>query len=170
MLDFGQVLGRYQPATFLHQAALKSVFSNPFTKYRNCDTSSQRHCDDQSNHSCDMKSETIGKRVVRIRKLKGWNQATLVRESKLPQSTVGSIENDSRTKESSALIDIAHALGVDAYYLKTGKGSIPDVLLTTDERKIVEAFRLFGAEMKMSWLMLAEAKLAEQESVKNIAA
>lgn len=117
-----------------------------------------------------MKSETIGKRVVRIRKLKGWNQATLVRESKLPQSTVGSIENDSRTKESSALIDIAHALGVDAYYLKTGKGSIPDVLLTTDERKIVEAFRLFGAEMKMSWLMLAEAKLAEQESVKNIAA
>jgi len=99
--------------------------------------------------------ETIGQRVIRVRNEKGWNQARLVRESKLPQSTIASIENDSRTKESSAIIEVAHTLGVDAYWLKTGKGSRGGVELSADEQLILEAFRQFPDDRRDDWLFTA---------------
>lgn len=105
--------------------------------------------------------ETIGQRVIRTRKEKGWNQATLVRESKLPQSTIASIENDSRTKESSAIIDVAHTLGVDAYWLKTGKGERYSRHLSDAERRIIDGYRLMERPVQEFWLQSADAKIAD---------
>ncbi|WP_150428850.1 helix-turn-helix transcriptional regulator [Dechloromonas sp. CZR5] len=114
------------------------------------------------NNSCDM--ETIGQRVKRIRSDKGWNQSDLVRHSKLPQSTVASIENDSRTKESSALIDVAHTLGVSAYWLKTGKGEPSAHKLSQEEQTIIEGYRLLEPAAKEMWLLVAHSKISEAET------
>lgn len=120
------------------------------------------------NHSRDM--ETIGERVKRIRATKGWSQADLVRNSKLPQSTVASIENDSRTKESSALIDVAHALGVDAYYLKTGLGEARQKKqLSLDEETILAGFSLLDPETREDWLNSAKRRIARHTEQTNAA-
>lgn len=114
---------------------------------------------------------TIGQRVIAVREEKGWNQAKLVRESKLPQSTVASIENDSRTKESSALIDVAHTLCVDAYWLKTGKGNrLGGRQLSEDEEALLNALPLIDQDVRESWIELAKKKLGRHEAGKQKAA
>lgn len=65
-------------------------------------------------------NESLGARLARLRKAKGLSQEQLRKLAGVGQSTIASIENGSRTKVPGSLIDIAHALGVDAYYLKYG--------------------------------------------------
>jgi transcriptional regulator with XRE-family HTH domain len=63
--------------------------------------------------------ETLGERISRIRKLRGLSQTQLGDMAECGQSTISMLENNERT-ERPDLILIAHALGVDAYWLKTG--------------------------------------------------
>jgi len=64
--------------------------------------------------------ETIGQRLRNAREKRGMTQDQLAAESGIAQSTIQGIEDGSRGKRPSSLIELAHALGVDAYYLKTG--------------------------------------------------
>lgn len=64
--------------------------------------------------------ESLGDRLARLRKAKGLSQDELAKLAGVGQSTVAGIEKNARSKQPAALIDIAHALGVDAYYLKYG--------------------------------------------------
>lgn len=114
--------------------------------------------------------ETIGQRVIAARLAKKWRQSDLVRESKIPQSTIASIEGDKRTSEPSAiLIDLAHLLDVSAYWLKTGKGQRSPSQLSNEEQRLLAGFRLLGREAQEMWLMAADAKIAEADKQTKVA-
>jgi len=66
--------------------------------------------------------ETTGERVTRLRTALELTQDQLAKKAGVAQSTINGIEKGARQKMPSSLIEIAHALGVDAYWLKTGKG------------------------------------------------
>ncbi|MRR49349.1 MAG: XRE family transcriptional regulator [Rhodocyclaceae bacterium] len=64
--------------------------------------------------------ETLGDRLSRLREDKRLTQTQLAKLAGVGQSTVAGIESGARSTVPGSLIDIAHALGVDAYYLKHG--------------------------------------------------
>lgn len=64
---------------------------------------------------------TLAERMKAIRDQKGWSQTELARRSGVKQSFIGALEAKNQ-KTSGFLPELAHALGVDAYWLKTGKG------------------------------------------------
>jgi transcriptional regulator with XRE-family HTH domain len=68
--------------------------------------------------------ESLGERLARLRKAKGLTQDQLAKLAGVGQSTVGGIEKNARAKIPGSLIDIAHALGVDAYYLRYGVSAL----------------------------------------------
>lgn len=115
--------------------------------------------------------ETLAERVIRLREAKGWEQKDLVRESGLPQSTVASIEKGDRGKARSPLVELAHALNVDAYYLKTGEGNPHGTMkLSEDERTLLAALPLLDEDVRDSWIELAKKKLNRLEASKQNAA
>lgn len=67
--------------------------------------------------------ETLGERVTRLRKALELTQDELAKKAGVGQSTINGVEKGARQKMPSSLIEIAHALGVDAFWLKTGNGS-----------------------------------------------
>lgn len=81
--------------------------------------------------------ETLGERVKRLRTAKQLTQEKLAEMAGLKQSTIVGIEKSERTKRPSSLIEIANALGVDAYYLKYGVESI-----IAGDKRINEVARL----------------------------
>lgn len=76
------------------------------------------------------------------------------------QSVIASLENG-QNKSSSYIPEIAKALRVDAYWLKTGKGERSLSGLSATEQRIIAGYRLMGPEGKAMWLMTADAKIAE---------
>lgn len=116
--------------------------------------------------------ETLAERVIRLREAKGWKQKDLIRESGAPQSTVASIENGDRSKAPSSIVEIAHALGVDAYYLKTGEGSPrgPCREFSKDEELLLAAFPLLDKGTRRSWLLTAEDVIEQDGARKQSAA
>lgn len=74
------------------------------------------------------------------------------------------LENNERTARPD-LIGIAHALEVDAYWLKTGKGSKKGSrrTLSEDEQTIIAALPLISADMRESWLDAAHKALARSK-------
>lgn len=95
--------------------------------------------------------------------------AALVDKS-MGQSFISNLETGER-EETPFIAELAHVLGVDAYWLKTGKGKrTGSVELSSDEQAIIDAFRLFGVEMKEAWLNAAKARLAKEAESKEKAA
>lgn len=70
------------------------------------------------------------------------------------QSVIASLESG-QNKSTSYLPEIAKALGVDAYWLKTGKGSPNSTSLKPEEQLILDAFRVFDATDREIWLLMA---------------
>jgi len=64
---------------------------------------------------------SIAKRIKVERERKRWTQQELAEKAGIRQSFIGALESNNQ-KGSSWLPEIAHALGVDAYWLKTGRG------------------------------------------------
>lgn len=64
---------------------------------------------------------TVGDRIVQAREDKGWKRPDLVRESGIPYPTLAGLENGDQAN-STFLPELAYALDVSAYWLKTGKG------------------------------------------------
>ena len=102
--------------------------------------------------------EILGERLKRLRAAKGWTQEKLTTEAGVGQSTINGIEKGARQKMPSSLIEIAHALGVDAYWLKTGIGDMygKGRKLNNDEDLLLQALPLIGEELRDSWLYLAK--------------
>lgn len=115
--------------------------------------------------------ESLAQRLITTRLEKKWSQDDLANKVGIRQSFIGALEAGNQ-KTSGWLPEIAYALGVDAYWLKTGKGdkfrgSAP---LSADEAQIITAYRLFGDEMRRAWLAAARHRIAEEDAVKNKAA
>ena len=64
---------------------------------------------------------SLASRLKQEREAHGWSQIDLARESKVKQSFIGALEAENQ-RNSGYVPELAHALGVDAYWLKTGKG------------------------------------------------
>lgn len=83
-----------------------------------------------------MNIETTGDRVKRLRERREWTQQQLADRAGVAQSTINGIEKGVRQKMPSSLIEIADALNVDAYWLKTGRGR--------DERRDANSLTVVG--------------------------
>lgn len=69
------------------------------------------------------------------------------------------------------LVELAEVSGLNARWIINGKGRREGhPSLTPEEQTIVEAFRLFGAELKEAWLQPARARLAKDDGSKTKAA
>lgn len=65
--------------------------------------------------------QSLADRIKQLRLDRGWSQTDLAEKVGIKQSFIGALEAKNQ-KSSSWLPEIAHAFGVDAYWLKTGKG------------------------------------------------
>lgn len=113
---------------------------------------------------------TFAERLKATREKKGLTQdalAKLVDRSK-SQSIIANLES-SANKSSTYLPEIAHALGVDAYWLKTGRGqpNPSSPTLSDDERTLLAGFALMGEEMRQSWLETAQRTVDKATAAKN---
>lgn len=88
--------------------------------YQETISQGQQHPDRLFKHNPDM--DTLAKRLKHAREqLCGLSQPELARKSGVKQSFIGALEAENQ-QSSSWLPELAHALGVEAYWLKTGKG------------------------------------------------
>ncbi len=110
--------------------------------------------------------EMFKDRLRKAREARGLSQdqlAKLVGKEK-QQSLIGNLESGGRAS-STYIPEIAHALGVDAYWLKTGIKT-----LVAGDRKIddvVEAMKLMSAEGKAIVLHEAKKALADYPILKQ---
>lgn len=109
-------------------------------------------------------------RLKTEREAKGWSQPELSEKSHVKQSFIGALEARNQ-KNSSWLPELAHALGVDAYWLKTGRGKRTGcVTLTEDESLLLRALPLLDEDQRESWIDVAKKKVARLEASKQNAA
>jgi transcriptional regulator with XRE-family HTH domain len=97
-------------------------------------------------------------------------QQQIADKAGISQSTIGVLE--SGTQQTSGYIpEIAHALGVDAYWLKTGKGSRYGAAssLSPEQQVIIDAWPLIDAAVLATWIDHARKRLAEAESMQSAA-
>lgn len=100
----------------------------------------------------------LAARLKAERESRGWSQDDLAAKAKIRQSFIGALESKGQ-ENSKYLPEIAHALGVDAYWLKTGIKS-----LVAGDRKIdevVELMKTMSNEGRA--IVLHEAKKAAVE-------
>lgn len=99
-------------------------------------------------------TETLGERVAKARKEKGWGQARLAEEVnrinpslKTPPSTISSIETNISQKPT-IIVELAQALGVSERWLKTGKSiePVPEVSSEAVSSALLGTFQAFGLE------------------------
>lgn len=104
-----------------------------------------------------MKKE-LKDRLKQSREALGLTQAELAAKVGKKQSFIGNIEAGSR-KSSPLIAEIAHALGVDAYWLKTGIRT----LVAGDQKidDVVEAMKQMSSEGKAIVLHEARKALAD---------
>lgn len=85
-------------------------------------------------------------------------------DKNMGQSFISNLETGER-EETPFIAELANALGVNAYWLKTGKGErISGTALSQDEQTILEAYRLFDRRRKDEWMYVAKTEIAEHES------
>lgn len=117
--------------------------------------------------------ETIADRMRSERDRLGWSQEDLAARIKIRQSFIGALEAESQ-KNSKWIPEIAHAFGVSAYWLKTGKGdrcaglvyADPLPSISSDDDAVVKALASMDAPRAAFWRakIISEAQLAELAS------
>jgi transcriptional regulator with XRE-family HTH domain len=110
---------------------------------------------------------TLQKRLKDLRAAKGWTQEELAKKVGIRQSFIGALESSGQ-KGSAYLPEIAHALGVDAYWLKTGIKT----LVADDARinEVVSIMRGMSAEGKAITLYKAKEIAKDHQAPKERAA
>ena len=103
---------------------------------------------------------SLAERLASAREAAGLTQDQLGKKVSAGQSLISNLENG-ENHSSTKLPEIAHALGVSAYWLKTGNGQRTTGHLTDDEQRILNGFRLMGQEGRKMMLSLADTKLNE---------
>ena len=108
--------------------------------------------------------KTLAKRIKDERDSKEWSESELARRAGIRQSFIGALETKGQ-QNSKFLPEIAHALGVDAYWLKTGKGSKYGVgrKLTDFEKLILDAIPFVSTETIDLWTYVATRALEHQK-------
>lgn len=102
---------------------------------------------------------SLAERLIQTRLAKGFtSQEALAKTAKIPQSFTGALEAGNQ-QNSKYLPEIAHALGVDAYWLKTGIRT----LVAGDQKidDVVEAMKQMSSEGKAIVLHEARKALAD---------
>ncbi len=96
--------------------------------------------------------------------------AELVDKS-MGQSFISNLETGVR-EETPFIAELAHALGVDAYWLKTGKGNRLGKCneLSDDERMLLAAFPLLPDATRETWMWQAKKTIDDAEASKQNAA
>jgi transcriptional regulator with XRE-family HTH domain len=95
--------------------------------------------------------EMLGERLKRLRKEADLTQVELAQKAGVSQATISGIESSGRAKQPATLIDIAHALGVDAYHLKTGRGKAKPSQLTEQESALLDDFRGLTPDQRIEY-------------------
>lgn len=72
----------------------------------------------------------LGDRVRQVRLERGWTQKELARRARIPQSSVSTLETGGQ-KGSPHIVEVALALGVSVYWLRSNKG--PKILTRWQE-------------------------------------
>lgn len=106
--------------------------------------------------------QTLAERLKTERERLGWSQPELARRAGVSQSFIGALEARNQ-KGSSWLPEIANALGVNAYWLKTGKGRRVLRELTDDEKTILAALPIISNDMREMWIETARRAISRQE-------
>lgn len=113
--------------------------------------------------------DTLKARLAAVREEKGLTQAQLGQKIGAGQSLISNLENGTNLS-STSLPEIAHALGVSAYWLKTGKGPKCDGrALTADEEIILAGFALLDPETKEDWLNSSKRRIARNSQQTKVA-
>ena len=104
---------------------------------------------------------TFSERLRDARDAAGITQDALAKAiGQKKQSVIASLESG-QNKSSSYIPEIAKALRVDAYWLKTGKGERSSNQLSGQEQRIIDGFRLMERPLQEFWLQAADTKIAE---------
>lgn len=91
-------------------------------------------------------------------------------DKNMGQSFISNLETGER-EETPFIAELAHALGVDAYWLKTGKGArTGGVTLTEDESLLLRALPLLDPGTKRSWVLTAQDVINQHEASRQNAA
>lgn len=112
-------------------------------------------------------TKTVADRIRTLREAKGWSQEELAKNAKIRQSFIGALEAGAQ-QSSGYLPEIAQALGVDAFWLKTGAKA-----LIAGDRKIdevVELMKTMGPEGRAIVLDKARDVAKEYPAAKQTAA
>lgn len=115
--------------------------------------------------------ETLGERVKRLRLARGFTQQELGAKAGVAQSTISGVEKGERQIQPSSLIELAHALHTEAYYLKYGLGK-ESINATADQTQqlLLDAFPLLDEGVREIWLSSARAALKKAIEEKRKAA
>lgn len=89
-------------------------------------------------------------------------------DKKKKQSFISNFETGAR-KGTTWIVEIAHALGVDAYWLKTGKGIrfSAGVQLNDDQVTLLKGFAMFDKSLQDNWLENAQRAIDKAASTKK---
>lgn len=116
--------------------------------------------------------DTLAKRLKAERKRLKLTQAQLAKkvDAEKEQSLISNLETGTYLS-SPYMPEIAHALGVDAYWLKTGKGDRTGggKALSKDEQMLIDAFPHIESSMRKTWLTSAADALETAERQKKVA-
>ncbi len=82
----------------------------------------------------DTPEETVGDRLRRARRSHGWSQKTLSQRLELRDSTITRYENNQRKLTLDVASKLATELGIDLYWLATGKLRASDESTLTLDR------------------------------------
>jgi transcriptional regulator with XRE-family HTH domain len=90
-------------------------------------------------------------------------------DKKKKQSFISNFETGAR-KGTAWIVEIAHALGVDAYWLKTGKGIrvAAGVQLSNDQATLLKGFALFDKSLQDNWLENAQRAIDKDAATKKV--
>lgn len=83
--------------------------------------------------------DNLAARLKRTRKERGWSQPELAKKAGITQSFIAALETEAQ-QSSKYIAEIAHALGIDAYWLKTGVETV-----IAGDKRINEVVRLMQA-------------------------
>ena len=101
----------------------------------------------------------------------GLSQGELAKlvDKKNKQSFISNFETGAR-KGTAWIVEIAHALGVDAYWLKTGKGIrlAAGAQLSDDQVTLLKGYALFDKSLQDNWLENAQRAIDKAAAAKKV--
>ena len=100
--------------------------------------------------------QTLAERLKQERTSQGWSQDDLAARAGVRQSFIGALEAGNQ-RSTGYLPEIANALGVDTYWLKTGKGRRRARELSDDEKLLIQALPLLDAAVRDIWIQSARS-------------